>query len=76
MTWSVNDYVKELQQKGARPTGLQEKVEQSLRQMFPPTTDGGMRVSTPGVIVDCNRVILLWYLPGLIGPRRRVNICI
>jgi hypothetical protein len=74
MTWSVHDYVKELQQKGARPTGLQEKVEQSLRQMFPPT-DGGM-ISTPGVIVDCNGVILLWYLPGLIGPRRRVNICI
>jgi hypothetical protein len=73
MRWSVHDYQEELKKLGARPTGLQENVEASLLKMFPPDGDSGI-LSTPTVIVDSKGVILLWYLPGLLGPRRRVNV--
>jgi len=71
MGWSVRDYLAGLQEKGKRCSGLQEKVEESLRQMFPPGKTEKM--CRPGVIVDSEGVILVWFLPGLLCSRRQVR---
>jgi hypothetical protein len=55
---------------GKRCTGVQEHVESELFERFPP----GQTVITadPCVIIDSEGFILLWFLPGLLKPKRRV----
>jgi hypothetical protein len=71
MTWSITEYQKELLKKGKRCTGMQEEIEQELLRRFPP--DGVETIVQPTVVVDCNGVILLWFLPGLFNFRQKVK---
>jgi hypothetical protein len=65
MTWSVDDYLEVLKTGG-------KEVEETLLRMFPPKNSE--MIDRPCVIVDRDGKILLWYLPRLIGPGRRVGI--
>lgn len=71
MTWSVTEYLEELLKKGKRCTGMQQEIEQELLRLFPPSETGTL--VKPTVVVDCNGVILLWFLPGLFSFKQRVK---
>ena len=72
MTWSVTDYLEEPSKKGKRCTGMHEGIEQELLRLFPPEGQAD-RIVQPTVVVDCNGVILLWFLPGLLTSKRKVT---
>jgi hypothetical protein len=72
MTWSVTDYQEELLlKKGKRCTGMQDEIEQELLRLFPP--DDKETIVKPTSVVDCNGIILLWFLPGLLNSQRKVK---
>jgi len=70
MSWSVVDYVAELNRRSKRCTGRNETLERDLLRLFPPCTTE--LVSVPCVVVDSEGIILLWYLPGLLCGQRQV----
>ena len=64
MNWSINDYIDILKIGG-------QEAEEKLLRMFPPGETE--LINSPCVIVDKNGKILLWYLPQVISPKRRVS---
>jgi hypothetical protein len=71
MTWSVVDYLNSLLEKGTHCTGMQAEVERSLHDRFPPNPME--TIAAPCLVVDCDDVILLWFLPGLLASPRQVG---
>ena len=65
--WSVTDYINDL-----RKYGFTELHEKRRKQKFPPCGQNEL-VSEGCVVADVNGVILMWYLPGLVSPRRQVS---
>jgi len=70
MSWSVVDYVVELNRRSKRCIRQNETLEQDLLRLFPLCTTE--LVSVPCVVVDSEGIILLWYLPGLLCGQRQV----
>jgi len=71
MKWSVVQYLGALKRMGKRCTGMQEHVEGELLDLFPPETTE--TIVEPCVVVDSEGIILLWFLPGLLHPKRKVG---
>lgn len=67
------DYVAELQKRGVRCSGQNVEIEEDLLMLFPPV-ENSVCLYEPCIITDCEGRILVWYLPGLIGPNRGVGI--
>ena len=65
--WSVTDYIQDLKRKGAG------KLNEEKRTKAFPACGAHKLVADPCVVVDVNGVILLWYLPGLVSPKRQVG---
>lgn len=72
MSWSVTDYVTELKKRGARCTGQNAAIEAELLRLFPPD-ERGVSLYDPCVIADCKGRIMLWFLPGIVSPKRKVD---
>jgi len=69
--WSVVQYLVELKRLGKCCTGMQEHVEGELLQLF---LSGAIQtISEPCVVLDSEGIILLWFLPGLLGRKRKVS---
>ena len=68
--WSVHDYVAELCDIAPRCSGLQDQVERQFSDLFP----AGPKefVSSPCVVGDKDGLLLTWYLPGVLSPKRQV----
>ena len=71
MTWSVTEYLEVLSKKGKQCTGMQKDIEQELLRCFPPYW--AETIVQPTVVVDCNGVVLLWFLPGLFNYKQKVK---
>ena len=71
-SWSVIDYVTELQSRGVRCSGQQIEMEVELLTLFPPN-EPVEDIYEPCIFTDCDGRILAWNLPGLIGPDRKVS---
>jgi len=65
--WSVIDYIEDLQ-RHAGPLNEERRSKQ-----FPPCGLGELEAEAC-VVVDVNGIILFWYLPGLLSPKRQVGI--
>ena len=50
---------------------MQDEIEQELLRLFPP--DRTETIFAPTLVIDCNGVILLWFLPGLLNSQRKVK---
>ena len=55
-------------------SGLNEKLEQTLFEKFPPSFE--MIIDVPCVFIDAGGRVLLWYLPGAINDMIRVGCCL
>jgi hypothetical protein len=55
-------------------SGLNEKLEQTLFEKFPPSF--ATIVDVPCVFIDAGGRVLLWYLPGAINNMIRVGFCL
>lgn len=72
LSWSVEDYMANLPPK---PKGFSSPTEDYLEEKFPPVFQPPYRhVNEPCIVVDCNGVILLWYLPDLLSSLRQVTV--
>jgi hypothetical protein len=71
MEWAVEDYVEALSGIGPRCSGKQTEIESRLRCLFPPGATE--TIIEPCVVVDSKGIVLLWFLPGLLHPRRQVG---
>jgi hypothetical protein len=69
--WTVHQYMVELTRLGKRCTGMQDRVEGELNDLFPPAAT--VAIAEPCVIVDSDGIILLWFLPGLLNKKRQVS---
>ena len=69
--WSVNQYVIELWQRGNRVSGFQKLLEEEMKSLFKPCK--AELIDSPYVVVDTEGWILVWYLPGFLGPQRQVS---
>jgi hypothetical protein len=71
LRWSVDQYVTELRRRGNRVSGFQESLEEEMETLFKPCE--AELIDSPCVVVDTEGWILVWYLPGFLGPRRQVR---
>jgi hypothetical protein len=61
----------------SRETGQHEERERQHAIAYPPIDDMEQTmISWPTVIVDMHRVILAWYLPGVLGTARQVSLIV
>jgi hypothetical protein len=72
MSWLAADYAEALSNSGKRCTGMQENIEERLRQLFPPAATE--TIAEPCVVTDAEGNILVWFLPGLLGNKKQVNL--
>ena len=70
-SWSVKDYTDELRRISPRCTGLNNGLEEKLLKSFPPLQNETFMSS--GVVTDKNGLILMWYLPRILTPKRQVR---
>jgi hypothetical protein len=66
-SWSVANYIQDLKKNGSSILH-----EQRRRNRFPPCGQGEL-ISDCCVVADADGIILLWYLPGLVSPKRQVH---
>lgn len=67
--WSADDYADALT---PRNSGQNQRVEEKLARKLPPIHFPRRKLDRPAIVKDPNGNILLWYLPGLVSPRRQV----
>jgi hypothetical protein len=72
MSWLAADYAEALSNSGKRCTGMQENIEERLRRLFPPAATE--TIAEPCLVTDAEGNILLWFLPGLLGKEKQVNL--
>jgi len=51
---------------------MQENIEERLRLLFPPSATE--TIAEPCLVTDSEGIILVWFLPGLLGYRKQVNL--
>ena len=70
MSWCVRSYTDTLKELSPRCSGQRDHLEKKLLQLFPPAQKE--LIISPCVVTDNKGSVLLWYLPGLLSPKRRV----
>ena len=72
MRWDITRYAEMLPKKPSRPgTKASNEKEASLKRRYPPLN--GVTASMPGIVVDMQGIILVWYLPGILSDSRQAG---